>query len=1316
MLHSFESLAMHSNPGSPTGPSFAKSTVKSKQKDKTDLPFTRRSRTLQTSQLPPDLPAALAAQLITVSSPRDILSAHLAGNDRRLRRLLCRYTNQIQHGCKNAYCTVPSCLTCRQRKSKTPIRKYTDVSARALAAHIIDEQGEDGLCHNDPVVPWFETPGSRSRTPGAERKPKVNGHVKESANGHAVGPANGHLQEFHQKSPSTKLGCNTTTPQKSAGEPRLVDLATKDGPSGDREPASTSVGTPESLKGGPAPPLRKDPKSFTQAIFDSLGLRSLWPTPYSGASALPVDPCHDENTPISQQEKLKSSGHDPSCQKNSDSESGFDHYESAVRSEAQGTDPESILPPCQHNSVHLQGFDHTRESRDDLKLAAGPRADTNQDGPWAKSARAAESGCVFDIRNRSGDPEPSIEAGGKSDSTDQELTMEATRDEHRSIQVAPFLSADWLMFFVRRKEGTLHNASVPWPDHLAPEPHRRFMENSVFFCLRNPSRTLQSIRDWHEAYGKGDTYDSNRFDRFALQRGMSGIAHVTPMAEAVQTMRLGLTNGFNPSPTWEHAASNRRKHSHKTDARVIDVSNAMEHQSQNEWLSNEDTARLCAFGLLMLEFNFTKVRKQSTTHKEDDCGYLPFGFIQSCNKVADILPEIRLARMKDPASLANLHESSQMHPSFRRIVDHVIDCIDYFDDYDAKRLFTRIVDLVAARHASDDVHNLRRKAPIGYRSVKRTPNVAALVAEYLISYSTEPDCASVSRDAIIITIEWTRSLFIREWDGRALVRRTSPLGGSLQLLMAIFTASRKVALDATLFHIPLLADRLDMVEMPAEWFSLQLDNKHIHLLSYSFLFEPQVLVSYFRAINFHRMLKATIDARAVQKDVQSFTDSARYPQQTSSTTLTALRPALTPHMANNFVITIRRDNLLQDAIDQVWRRQPRELMRPLKVRMGMDEGEQGMDIGGVQQEFFRVLFAQALNPEYAMFTVDERSRMTWFKAGTLEPLYKFEMLGLFMSLAVYNSITLPVTFPLAFYRRLLGLKVKKVHQIADGWTELARGLQQMLDWSEGDVSDVFARTYEFSYEAFGKHVNIDMKKFDRHTPWPPLERKKGKEKAKTASFELPPDWDNAEESLSGHGANAVDVAVINTASTNNIDGDDMVDEDVPLVTNADREQFVTDYITWLTQRSIEPQYTAFAKGFYTCLDTTALSIFTPEALKTVVEGYTDVDVDGLQAATTYEDGFDEFSSTIQDFWHIVRSLGTHQHRQLLAFVTASDRVPVKGIQSVQFIIQRNGSGDERLPTSMTCFGRLLLPQYSSRAVLEEKLTKAIENSEGFGMA
>ena len=69
-------------------------------------------------------------------------------------------------------------------------------------------------------------------------------------------------------------------------------------------------------------------------------------------------------------------------------------------------------------------------------------------------------------------------------------------------------------------------------------------------------------------------------------------------------------------------------------------------------------------------------------------------------------------------------------------------------------------------------------------------------------------------------------------------------------------------------------------------------------------------------------------------------------------------------MNNYLVLEIRRDKVLTDAMNQLWRRERRELLRPLKVRMGMEEGEEGVDHGGVQQEFFRVAIGEALNPDY----------------------------------------------------------------------------------------------------------------------------------------------------------------------------------------------------------------------------------------------------------------------------------------------------------------------------------------------------------------
>lgn len=39
----------------------------------------------------------------------------------------------------------------------------------------------------------------------------------------------------------------------------------------------------------------------------------------------------------------------------------------------------------------------------------------------------------------------------------------------------------------------------------------------------------------------------------------------------------------------------------------------------------------------------------------------------------------------------------------------------------------------------------------------------------------------------------------------------------------------------------------------------------------------------------------------------------------------------------------------------------------------------------------------------------------------------------------------------------------------------------------------------------------------------------------------------------------------------------------------------------------------------------------------------------------------------------------------------------------------------RLPTSHTCFNTLLLPEYSSKEKLKERLLKAITHAKGFGM-
>jgi hypothetical protein len=83
----------------------------------------------------------------------------------------------------------------------------------------------------------------------------------------------------------------------------------------------------------------------------------------------------------------------------------------------------------------------------------------------------------------------------------------------------------------------------------------------------------------------------------------------------------------------------------------------------------------------------------------------------------------------------------------------------------------------------------------------------------------------------------------------------------------------------------------------------------------------------------------------------------------SNRLLNKLRKPLNTYL----VVETRRDHVLEDALNQLWRREKRELLRPLKVRLGTSEGEEGVDHGGIQLEFFRLVMAEALRPEYGEF-------------------------------------------------------------------------------------------------------------------------------------------------------------------------------------------------------------------------------------------------------------------------------------------------------------------------------------------------------------
>lgn len=57
-------------------------------------------------------------------------------------------------------------------------------------------------------------------------------------------------------------------------------------------------------------------------------------------------------------------------------------------------------------------------------------------------------------------------------------------------------------------------------------------------------------------------------------------------------------------------------------------------------------------------------------------------------------------------------------------------------------------------------------------------------------------------------------------------------------------------------------------------------------------------------------------------------------------------------------------------------------------------GEEGVDEGGVQKEFFQLLVRELFNPDYGMFTYDQRIHYHWFRPSKLDMETEFELVGI----------------------------------------------------------------------------------------------------------------------------------------------------------------------------------------------------------------------------------------------------------------------------------------------------------------------------------
>ncbi|KAK7747053.1 hypothetical protein SLS62_009208 [Diatrype stigma] len=1333
-------------------------------------------------RLPFDAPAELKELVMDIENPKRVYNIHRASRRHYLQLLVERFVAQLRYGCGSSDCSTPSCFTCRRRLAgKAPIRRYNPTSARTLAVYLAGQDNpESRLCPNlqpptqpsDSIKPLaFST---KCNSHPSETKPR---RLKPTAPGQSQtdGPKE-QPKPKHIRAPERILPIHTPVPIARRNSSNHDRIAT-DPEQTDESPAESSDPTQVHIT---EKAVIKDYRSFAANVFGTVAFKMLeWLTPNTleaiaekaetafQDSTRPHDevianpsPTDDPEERLSEPSTVFSSDVQPPLRNNAPTEDDLEDI--PVPAQPSNREPTSETgrgcnfenqaslesPAPRRRLSHTRKRSHARIRTSSLtKPPSKGQIESIPSDPGSLSPTTRPSHAEIVSK---GLVRPSSNITRTSSQLSIDKSLETESDEHNAVPE------------------TRHSQNER--QLQAESTDRDCALGSTGIPASTPDETLrpQAVANRPDSTSELDSFLPQSLSHFNMKT-------IDFICDVIQEDATGESHLLEPPSLSHHESAKHRSNQPKPWRRKQTGSKRYPRNLRLEWklfveqsifsVLSDPRAVLESFtnrdglidshSLWYCMLRLTRVAPSIVFHSlwialsglfappkplqssrspasklfppsENSFTNTEAGFIMSIclHALVAAAPLVKDPRQLIDMSRIRAHGFTLTNGGAVAVQPTSL-CLQYedaFTDDLALRLAKRLLTVIPARRRFDLLMEYDQGT-----DREQDKDIVEVFLAHLEFTSQSPLNVPKAEGSMhekrmpIVILDWARAVMFNEWEGKADVPKDGPFGGALALTAAMYQKRQSLLLGDMSFFAEYFGERLDSVQMPVSWLSFD-SAQRVHLLNHPYLFTPASRVSYFRAINFSRMSRAHEEASSLQGRIESIIKHGSLITELHHKMV--LQDLLKVPSSRYLILSIGRETVLEDAFDQLWRREERELMRPLKVHLGEDGGEEGFDSGGVQQEFFRLAIAEALNPDYGAFTVDERTHMTWFQPGSLQPEWKFELVGLLLSLAVYNGLTLPITFPKAFYQKLLGEPVTELHHIADGWPELANGLTTLLEWNErdGSVEDVFSLTYEFSASMFGQPVSRKMQPAAAKPGWDNGgEVVEGEDDGDEDYVEDGSEWPQ----LAGCPPDAEPPAASNPT-------------DAPSVTGDNRNAYVSDYIRYLTTVSVAPQFEALARGFRRCLQgpersesgTSAssspqpqpksLSLLTPALLQSLVEGEAaqEIDIAELRRAARYV-GWDATHRSVRDFWAVVRRYDARMRRRLLEFVTASDRVPVGGVANVQFVIQRNGEeqGDQgHLPTAYTCYGTLLLPEYRDREVLRERLGMALENAQGFGFA
>lgn len=366
-----------------------------------------------------------------------------------------------------------------------------------------------------------------------------------------------------------------------------------------------------------------------------------------------------------------------------------------------------------------------------------------------------------------------------------------------------------------------------------------------------------------------------------------------------------------------------------------------------------------------------------------------------------------------------------------------------------------------------------------------------------------------------------------------------------------------------------------------------------------------------------------------------------------------------PWEEGHIKIKVRRSSVLQDAMDAIESIDVADMRKTFRFEF---LGEPALDAGGVAREFFDCICQQIFNPDIGLFlysSVNQMCMQVNHNSGIANDyhLKYFHMAGRVLGKALMDNQITPVHLVQPLYKHLMGWPVT-IRDLEHIDVEIHRNLIELLDMD--DVSCLFLE-FVVTEEKFGVAETVEL--------------------------------------IPGGGDITVD------------------SKNLP--------EYLDCQCKYRTLGRFNEQLCELLRGFYDVVPEPLLSVFDFQELELLLHGLPNIDMDDWIRNTEYTGEFlnNPNHKVVTWFWEVVRTFEQEQKAKLLQFVTGTSGVPIQGFGYLQGndgnVRKFTLHGDKNVkvfPRAHTCFNRIDMPIYKTKAEIQKYLTMAISmESTGFGI-